>query len=64
MASKAAKSDPTVTSETVGPEYPEGTHPARPAEETTHGKPSAYKDNPDKPDPSTVAQVQVRPDEQ
>lgn len=58
-----AKKDPTVTSDIGGDAYPEGTHPARPASETFHGQEREYKDNPDKPDPSTIAQVEVRPDE-
>ena len=57
------KSDPTITSETTGPAYPEGTHPARPASEVTHSADKIkYEDNPDKPDPSTIAQVAIIPD--
>lgn len=56
------KDDPTVTSER-GVEYPEGTHPARPVSEVQDSAESrTYKDNPDKPDPSTVAQVEVSQD--
>jgi hypothetical protein len=58
MADK--KSDPTIKSTTGGPEYPEGTHPARPASEVTHSASNwEYKDNPDKPDATSIAQVQV-----
>lgn len=58
MAQK--KSDPTVTSATTGDAYPEGTHPARPASEVEHAADRrTYKDNPDKPDPTTIAQVEV-----
>lgn len=60
---KAAPADPTVRSGAIGPEFPEGTHPARLASETTHGQPADYKDNPDKPDPTSIAQVEVLPDE-
>ena len=59
----AEKKDPTVRSGNLGPDFPEGTHPARPVSETTHGAPKQFRDNPDKPDPSTVAQVEVRSDE-
>ncbi len=58
MASE--KKDPTVSTKMA--ESPEGTHPARLASETTHGKPSEYKDNPDKPDPTSIAQVEVLPE--
>ncbi len=55
---EAKKKDPTVTSDVGGPAYPDGTHPARPAAETTYSADKIkYKDNPDKPDPTTVAQV-------
>jgi hypothetical protein len=63
MASKK-KDDPTVTSDLTGPEYPEGTHPARPASEVTHAADGrSYEDNPDKPDASSIAQVEVLPEE-
>lgn len=57
MATK--KDDPTLKSGTEpGPVYPEGTHPARKPSETTFSPDRfVYKDNPDKPDPSTVAQI-------
>ncbi len=52
------KADPTVTSEVTGPAYPEGTHPARPVSEVTHSADNIkYRDNPDKPDSSSVAQL-------
>lgn len=57
------KSDPTVRNLKGGaPEYPEGTHPIKAASETTHSATNIeYQDMPekDKPDPTTVAQVQV-----
>jgi hypothetical protein len=62
MAQK--KDDPTVTS--VGPEYPEGTHAARQASEvTTSAAKLEYRDLPAdrKPDPSTIAQEQVLPED-
>jgi len=59
----AAKKDPTITSDVTGGAYPEGTHPARPASETEHGKPKEYVDNPAKPDPTSIAQIEVLPDE-
>jgi len=52
------RKDPTLTGDVSGPEYPEGTHPARPAGEVTHSADRVtYSDNPDKPDPSSVAQL-------
>lgn len=58
----AVKKDPTVTSASAGDGYPEGTHPARPIDEADHSATQKkYKDNPDKPDPSTVAQVEEVP---
>lgn len=62
MASK--KEDPTVTSDAGGDAYPEGTHPARPVSEvTTSADRITYADNPDKPDPSSVAQIAQIPDD-
>ncbi len=59
MAEK--KSDPTIKSGVRSPEYPEGTHPLRPvAEVTDSALRIKYADNPDKPDPSSVAQIQVK----
>jgi hypothetical protein len=61
----AKKEDPTVTSMTGAPDYPEGTHPARPVSETTFGADKlSYKDMPAdmKPDPSTIAQIQDVPE--
>ena len=56
MAEK--KSDPTVTSKITGPEYPEGTHPPRSVSEVTYSADNIkYRDNPDKPDASSVAQL-------
>lgn len=63
MAERSKKDDPTVTSDVSGAAYPEGTHPVRPPAETTHGRPREYKDNPDKPDATTIAQVEVLPKE-
>lgn len=61
MASKP-KSDPTVTSDVGGDGFPEGTHPARPPAETSYSPERfSYKDNPDKPDSTSVAQVVVDP---
>jgi hypothetical protein len=54
------KKDPTVTSASTGDAYPEGTHPAVSVSE---GADSAdekkYAENPDKPDPTSIAQVEV-----
>ena len=62
MAEK--KSDPTIKSGAASDPYPEGTHPARPASETEHAASKLkYADNPDKPDPTTVAQIQEVPDD-
>lgn len=62
MADKTKK-DPTVTSDVTGPDYPEGTHPARPASEVTYAADKlSYRENPDKPDASSVAQVADIPD--
>jgi hypothetical protein len=58
------KDDPTVSTESVSSGYPEGTHPALPPEKTHHSATRiTYKDNPDKPDPSSVAQIAVFPDD-
>lgn len=60
MADKK-QDDPVIKSGTVGPEYPEGTHPLRPLETVSDSASNLkYADNPDKPDPSTVAQIQVK----
>lgn len=62
MASK--KDDPTVTSEQAGSAFPEGTHPARPVSEVTHSADRIkYRDNPDKPDATSVAQVAEIPED-
>jgi hypothetical protein len=55
MTDTKSKADPTITSNKTGPAYPEGTHPVR----APSGPERVYKDNADKPDPSTVAQVEV-----
>lgn len=60
----AAKKDPTVKSDVSGPEFPEGTHPARAVSEVTHNADRLkYRDNPDKPDESSVAQLVDIPDD-
>ena len=62
MADK--KKDPTITSDVAGPAYPEGTHPVRSPSEVTHSADRiTYKDNPDKPDASSVAQLAEIPEE-
>ena len=46
--------------ETDAPSYPEGTHPApAPSETTFAAENKKYADMPDKPDPTTVAQVEI-----
>lgn len=51
------KTDPTMTSAT-GEAYPEGTHPARAPSDVTHSATKIkYRENPDKPDETSVAQV-------
>lgn len=61
---KKDEKDPTVTSTLSGPEYPGGTHAARPVSEVTHSADRLkYRDAPDKPDPSTVAQVADIPED-
>jgi hypothetical protein len=56
MADKK-QADPTVKSDPSA-EFPEGTHPARPVSEVTHNAGRLkYRDNPDKPDESSIAQV-------
>jgi hypothetical protein len=62
MAEKK-KDDPTVSSSHGEPV--EGWHEARPIEEADDSATTKkYQDAPDKPADSTVAQVEVRPDEQ
>lgn len=66
MAAAKKKDDDPVVSTDVNeaPEYPEGTHPARPPAETHHSASRIkYEDNPDKPDPSSIAQVAVFPED-
>jgi hypothetical protein len=54
----AKKNDPTVTSDVAE----SSVSPAPPVHEADDGAPiGTYKDNPDKPDPSTVAQVEEVP---
>jgi hypothetical protein len=51
-----------MSSDSVGPEYPDGTHPAVTASETTHSATNwQYRDLPDdrKPDPTTIAEEQI-----
>jgi len=58
--------DPVVSSDSVeaAPAYPEGTHPARSPEEVTHSASRiTYRDNPDKPDASSVAQLAEIPED-
>jgi hypothetical protein len=55
---KDEKKDPTVTSKVS--ESDSGAHPARPVSEADDAAVNKkYADNPDKPDPSTVAQIEV-----
>lgn len=57
---REASKDPTVTSKLAGPEFPEGTHPARKPSEVTHSAENiTYRDMPDdeKPDKTSVAQL-------
>jgi hypothetical protein len=56
-ADESAAEDPTITSsESI--ENDGSTHPARPASEVTHSADRLeYRDNPDKPDESSVAQL-------
>jgi hypothetical protein len=64
MADKKSKSDDPTVRGAGGPEYPEGTHPVRSASEVTHSADRIeYRDNPDKPDPSSIAQVADIPDD-
>lgn len=63
---KTPQSDPTITSSSraAGDPYPEGTHPARPASEVHHSVTRIdYRENPDKPDKTSVAQVADIPDD-
>lgn len=63
MAGKKSD-DPTITSDVGGEEFPEGTHPAKSPSEVTHSAGRLeYRENPDKPDPSSVAQVVDIPDD-
>lgn len=54
------KGDPTISTASMaaGDPYPEGTHPARPVSEVTHSADKInYRENEDKPDASSIAQV-------
>ena len=54
--------DPTVTSESKA-EPASGAHPARPVEQADDWAGNRkYEENPDKPDPSTIAQIEVTED--
>ena len=56
------KNDPTVDSKVS--QSDSGAHPARPVEEAADaGVNKQYADNPDKPAPSSVAQVEVLPED-
>lgn len=60
MADKKKQDDPTITTSVAGADYPEGTHPVRSPSQTEHSPDRLrYEDAKDKPDPSTVAQVQI-----
>lgn len=55
---KQPQEDPTVRSAPAGPDYPEGTHPARAPSEVEYSVDKIkYRENPDKPDASSIAQV-------
>ena len=57
------KKDPTVTGN-ASAEPSAGWHPARPVEEASDAAVNRrYEEMPGKPDPSTVAQIEVPPDE-
>lgn len=58
------KADPTIRIEGVVAEYPEGSHPIAPlAEQHYSAVNKEYGPMEDKPDPSTVANVELRADE-
>lgn len=60
-----AVADPVISTESVQAESSDGgTHPARPVSEVSHNADRIeYRDNPDKPDESTVAQLADIPDD-
>jgi hypothetical protein len=59
MAAKETR-DPTISSGSTDTAQADGTHPARAASEVTHAAAKKeYRDNPDKPDRTTVAQLEV-----
>lgn len=63
MATAKKSEDPTISTESVSTED-DGTHEARPISETHHAASRLkYKDNPDKPDPTTVAQIVEIPED-
>lgn len=61
----AEKKDPTVTSKSAASDAAAGAHPARPIDEADHSVAAlegSYRDNPDKPAKSSIAQVQDVPE--
>lgn len=63
---KSPEKDPTISTGSVQEGYPDGTHPLHPlAEQHYAAANKEYRDMPDdeKPDPSSVAQVEVLPDD-
>jgi hypothetical protein len=70
QASAPQRKDPTVTTaqQEAAPDYPEGTHPARTASEVTHSAQRLHDSvrdagDDEKPDPTTVAQLQDVPED-
>lgn len=63
-AAQEEAADPTLKSDEPEVVYPEGTHAPLPVSETHHSAERIdYQDNPDKPDPTTVAQIAVFPED-
>lgn len=59
----AKKDDPTVSSDSAA-SNDSGAHPARPVQEADdYAGNKEYRDNPDKPAPDSVAQVEVLPED-
>ena len=59
----ADKKDPTVRSGSSPSSATDGVHPAVPVSEGADAAANKeFKDNPDKPDPTSIAQVEVVPD--
>lgn len=59
----AASEDPTIRRGQNVPEYPEGTHPPLPVEEADDAAVNQeFAENPDKPNDSSIAQVEVVPE--